>query len=67
MVHVTTKGQNMENVRTIHHIKALAIAHHVVQKARKSESREISFAELVEIEVAIKMAVDHLTALAAKN
>jgi hypothetical protein len=62
-----TKGQNMDNVKTIHHIKALAIAHHLVRRARIHDKRDLSMMELIEIEVAIKMALDDLTSDAVRS
>lgn len=57
----------MDNVRIIHHIKALAIAHDLVKKSRIHDKRELSFVELVEIEVAIKMVLDDLTRDAVRS
>jgi hypothetical protein len=62
-----TKGQNMENTKTIHHIKALAVAHHLVKAARIHRSRELTIVELIEIEVAIKMALDDLARDVARS
>jgi hypothetical protein len=62
-----TKGQNMDNVRIIHHIKALAIAHDLVKKSRIHDKRELSIVELIEIEVAIKMVLDDLTRDAVRS
>lgn len=58
----------MNKVNAIHHMKALAIAHHIVNAKRVGAgSKEFTLGELIQIEVALKMAVDDLTTEAVKN
>lgn len=51
----------MNKVSTIHHIKALTVASHIVKSKLEKLDKELTVKELIEVKVAIQMVIDDLT------